>query len=140
MSKTLELAKEKDFFRNLNESDFKRLGKKLKENLKDVRNGRQRKFFTSAEYVEQEDLFIFLELENKYFYEKYNEGKKLAWLFLNNEEEVKKAGWYDRKPQESKLMAWSDKAYFSAKPDLWDVEFEQELFLFKTSKMNKNLE
>lgn len=130
----LDLAVEKDFFRNLNETELKRLGKKLKENLKDVRNGRQRKFFTSAEYINSDDLFEFLTLQNKYFYEKYNEGKAEAWNFLNNEEEVIKAGWYTKKPQEAKLSVWADKAYFSAKPDLWDVEFEQTLLTCRTSE------
>jgi hypothetical protein len=129
----LDLAKEKDFFRNLNEADIKRLTKKLKENLKDIRNGRLRKFFTSAEYVEDSDIFDFLQLQNKYFYERYTEGKEKAWKFLNNEDETIKAGWYDKKPQEAKLMLWADQAYFSANPDLWDVEFEQALLTYKTS-------
>ena len=128
MSKVLQKAVERKFFKDLNDADIKRFGKKLKESAKDVRNGRLRKFFTSAEYVSLEDVFDFLSLQNEYFYEKWEEDKKQKWAFLNDESEVEKAGWNSRKPQPEKLMEWAEKAYPKAASDVWDVEFEQYLF------------
>jgi uncharacterized protein YbbC (DUF1343 family) len=110
------------------EEDIKRLKKKLKETAKDVRNGRLRKFFTSAEYISQEKIYQFLKLQNEYFYEQFEKEKERATKFLNNEEELINAGWLSRKPQENKLLEWAEKAYPSVNPDKWDLEFEQKLF------------
>jgi len=126
---SLVIARSKDFFREMNTDDIKRLSKKLKESAKEVRNGKQRKFFTSAsEYVLSDDVFDFITLQTKYFYEKYNKVKQDSLAFLYNDEEAEKAGWNSRKPNEKKLLEWADKAYPSAKSDIWDVEFEQILF------------
>ena len=130
MSKVLEKALEKDFFRDLDDTGVKRLSKKLKESAKEVRNGRMRKFFTSSsEYINSsEEAYDFIKLQNEYFYEQWAIEKEQAWAFLNDESEVEKAGWNSRKPQPEKLLEWAEKAYPKAKTDIWDVEFEQYLF------------
>ena len=128
MSKVLTQAVTFQFFKGLEDTDIKRLGKKLKESAKDVRNGRLRKFFTSAEYVSMENITNFLLLQNEYFYEQWAIEKETKLAFFNNESEREKAGWNSRKPQEDKLLVWADNAYPKAKSDVWDVEFEQYLF------------
>jgi len=129
MSKILEKALERNFFKNLDDAGAKRLAKKLKESAKDVRNGRMRKFFTSAsEYISFEDVYDFLKLQNEYFYEQWAFEKVNALAFLHDEEEIEKAGWNSRKPNQEKLLEWAEKAYPKAKSDIWDVEFEQYLF------------
>ena len=79
---SLVIARSKNFFSHLSDDDIKRLSKKLKESAKDVRNGRQRKFFTSAsEYVLEDDVFDFITLQTKYFYETYNQVKQDSFSF-----------------------------------------------------------
>jgi hypothetical protein len=107
--------------------ELKRASKKLKEELKNTRNGKQRKFFLSKEYVPGEKVFDFLTEEANSTLNKIKEVREQAWLFINDEKEIEKAGWYTKKPNEAKLLEWADKAYPNIKIDMFDVLFEQEV-------------
>jgi len=46
-----------------------------------------------------------------------------------NEEEAKKAGWYDRRQDPKKLEAWAEKAYPNINVELLEISFEKEKIL-----------
>jgi len=124
----MKITLSKNYLEHCTESNLKRIGKKLKEVQKDIRNSRPKKFFLSKEYIIEEDVFDFLMEQNKNVLELIKEEKQKAWKYFNNEQNTIDAGWYDRKPQLQKLEKWADLAYPNTNVDNFDLMFETEVY------------
>jgi len=89
------------FLGQYNDSDLKRMKKKIKEAKKDITNGRKRNFYL-AEYIPTSKIVEFVELQNEYFYAKLNEKQKEATDFLMNEEKALEYRFYTEKYENEK--------------------------------------
>ena len=114
----------KNYLEHCTEDEIKRVRKKLKEVGKDTRNGRPRKFFIVPDYIKEEDAFDFLIKQNDYTIERIKEIKVKGWLFLNDDEETRKGGWYDKKPNPDKQTIWAEQAFPVINVEALDLEFE----------------
>jgi len=145
-------------------NDFKRMLKKLKDADKDVRNGRKRSFYLTTEYIKDEDLFDFLQLQNKFFYLKRDLEVQTSLNYLYDDAFAVDNGFYEESKLEAlksdlinefgqkagikalkklapeqtpeQLKAWCDKAYPSITDDVWDLEFEKEVFYSQYLKVS----
>lgn len=115
-------------FFNLSTEEAKQLLKNLQNDVKNIQKTGMRKVL-ACEHTTLEKCFEFCKLQNEDFYKRFNEEKERAWLFLNDKEEATKAGWYDKKCEESKLLAWANKAYPNFSEQLWANEFEQRMLI-----------
>jgi hypothetical protein len=68
----------------------------------------------------------YLMLQHSYVKHEIELNRKNSWEFLNNEEEAKKAGWFNKKSKEGdpKLLEWADKAYPSINVNILQAEFD----------------
>ena len=111
-------------FSDVSEDKIRWLKRKYKDEMKNIKKGKQRKLFDIG--IEDIDKFInFIELQDRYVWDRMEYEKKRASDFLYNEEEARKAGWYNKKEAKdnSKLIEWADKAYPDYNIDLFNVEF-----------------
>jgi len=93
------------------EIDIKRVQKKIKENFKNTRNDRPKKFFLSAEYIPQKYIYDYMKEEHQYTLNIIKEIKDNCLIFLYDDIEAKNYGWYSKKPIQEKLIEWANKAY-----------------------------
>jgi len=128
----------KNYLKSCTEEELQRIEKKLQQEENSVKKGKQRKFFLGAEYVGKNDIFEFLKEQNETTLKKIKEERERAWNFLNNEAEARKAGWFDRKQDQKKLLDWAEKAYPKITIDLFDIQFEQIVLKIAKKTMNKN--
>ena len=120
----------KNYLAHCSTSDIKRIQKKLKENGREIRNERPKKFFLSAEYITQEDVFEYLQEENRYTLQRIKEEKERAWKFLTNKENDIKYGWVSEDPKkhpkqsQEQLDEWTALAYPNINVQAFELEFE----------------
>lgn len=121
----------KHYLAHCSVEDIKRIEKKIKDNMKDVRNDRQKKFFLSAEYITDKDVFEYIKQENNYVLNRVQEERVRAWTFLNDKENDYKYGWIDREdpkkyPKQTKeqLEEWGKLAYPNINVQMFETEFE----------------
>lgn len=132
-------------FLNLTEDEKKRVVRKLKDEVKNARNGRARSFFL-AEFIETSKVFEFVQLLNLHFYSMFEKEKARAWAYMNDVEEAEKYGfvkegdfkeggkyWDSENNRPSKKMPkqtddmlekWTSKAYPNIAEALWEAEAE----------------
>jgi len=103
--------------------------KKLEKEEKRVAAGKKREYYFSADKVETSELFDFLSEQFKFAMKKLKEEKQNCWDFMNDEAELKKAGFYDRKENPKKVAAWAEKAYPKMNVELYEVQYEKEKVL-----------
>lgn len=90
----------------------------LKKIKKDYKNN------CLSQFLDLNETYEYLKLQTLNFYDNFEKEKKMAYQFLNNEEEAKKAGWYDKKPNEDKLLSWAEKAYPKFDKEKWEKELD----------------
>jgi len=103
--------------------------KKLEKEEKRVAAGKKREYYFSADKVNVSELFNFLSEQFQFAMKKMKEEKQKCWIFVNDEAELKKAGFYDKKENPQKISAWAEKAYPKMNIELYEVQYEKEKVL-----------
>lgn len=113
-------------FSHLNEEEIKRVQRKLKEDLKEVKKGKKRAFYLAE--VMNGKIFEFLTEQHLNFEKRFKEEKERAWAFMIDKEQAEKYGFNNHKQKSEDIIAWADIAYPNIEEEVWAVEFEIEYF------------
>ena len=114
-------------YQSLGETTLKEILKKLKQEEKDVKNEKRRKFFSSL-YLNKNNVKFF-ELLNSNYYKKLQEMEKKALKFRENKGNIDKFQLNNKKEKLRKEKEYIELAYPTVTDDLWEVELEQSLVL-----------
>lgn len=104
---------------------LKEILNKLNKELKRVKDGKKREFYTS-EYLDKSN-FEFVTLLNKNFYSTLDKVMKKAEKFRNDDKNIEKFQLNHRKEKMQRLEEYMALAYPPITDELWEVELELKL-------------
>jgi len=115
----------KDELQSLELDVKKTILKRLKEELKNVKDGKRRSFYTSEYLVHSNVEYVML--LNKHFENTYHKEKDKAWKFLNEVKNEQKFNIYHKKPKMQDWEGYTKLAFPELNEEVWELELEEKV-------------
>jgi hypothetical protein len=110
---------------NVTTETLQTLLKDLKKEVKNTKKRKPRKKFL-AHFISQEYIYDFCMLQNDFLSNEIDEIKKRRALYLVDEIEAKKYGFYAKSQTEQQIAKWAENAYEEINVEYIEVIFEKE--------------